>query len=744
LVLRGDDVVDGGVGGADAVAGIHGGADDVDPTSCNDAAGDESSDAPEPHDRLSIAYRSAFRQARISGNRLDGFASILVSFGAMEQNGRRRVLIEGIAPSVDAGRYPAKRIVGEPLVAGCDLVSDGHDVIAGVLLYRGPNAKEWSRTPLAAKGNDRWEATITPDVVGTWEIGFEAWVDAFATWAHGTERKAKAGQDVSVEVLDGARLVAEAAARAEKTAAGVVLKALADKLKDAQVPASERLAAALRPDVAQLMSLHPDLTNATQHEGRFLITVDRKLARFGAWYEFFPRSTGPAGKHGTFKDAEKRLEYAAAMGFDIVYLPPIHPIGTAFRKGKNNTLDAKADDVGSPWAIGAPEGGHKGLHPELGTLEDFKRFVAKAKSLGLEIALDIAFQASPDHPYVKDHPEWFKKRADGTIQYAENPPKKYQDVYPFDFEVEAWRSLWEELTSVFTYWVDQGVTVFRVDNPHTKSLRFWEYCIGKVKEKCPEAIFLAEAFTRPKLMYALAKGGFTQSYTYFTWRYTRHEFVRYLNELSKPPVADFYRPNFWPNTPDILPEHLQHGNRAVFIQRLVLAATLSSSYGIYGPPYELMENIPRPGAEEYIDNEKFQLRTWNLGAEHSLQDVITAVNRARKNNAALQDFTNVTFHNSDNDQIFAYSKRDPATGNTVLVVVNLDVNHKHSTWLDLDLAALGVTNDERYQVHDELSDARYFWTGSRAYVELDPNIMPAHIFQVLRKQRTEHDFEYFL
>jgi starch synthase (maltosyl-transferring) len=661
----------------------------------------------------------------------------------MEENGRRRVLVEGAYPEVDAGRYPAKRIVGEPLLASCDLVSDGHDVVAGVLLYRGPGAKEWTRVRLAPKGNDRFEASFVPDAVGSWEIGFEGWIDAFATWAHGIAKKAEAGQDVTVELLIGARLLTEGSGRA-KDAAASVLKKAAEAAGDRTLPQSVRLEAALGPDIAELMARHPDLKDATRYERTLSITVDRKLARFGAWYEFFPRSTGAPGKHGTFKDAESRLEYAAQMGFDVVYLPPIHPIGRAFRKGPNNTLTAGQNDVGSPWAIGAAEGGHKAVHPELGTIDDFRRFVKKANALGLEIALDIAFQASPDHPYVKEHPEFFRMRPDGTIQYAENPPKKYQDVYPFEFETDAWKALWEELASVFFFWVEQGVTVFRVDNPHTKSLRFWEWCISEVKKKHPETIFLAEAFTRPKLMYALAKGGFTQSYTYFTWRHTKAEFTRYLTELSQPPVSDFYRPNFWPNTPDILPEHLQFGGRATFIQRLVLAATMSSSYGMYGPAFELMEHVARPGSEEYIDNEKFQLRTWDLDNPDSLRDVITVVNRIRRENPALHDNTSIKFHAVDNEQLLCFSKRDPATDNTVLVVVNLDAHHRHSGWVDLDLAALGIGAEERFQVHDELGATRHHWTGARNYVELDPAVSPAHVFRIRRKLRTEQDFEYFL
>jgi starch synthase (maltosyl-transferring) len=658
----------------------------------------------------------------------------------MEENGRRRVLVESPYPSVDGGRYPAKRIVGEPIVASCDLVHDGHDAVGGALLYRGPSTREWTRIALVAKGNDRFEASFTPDVVGRWEIAFEGWIDAFTTWAHGIQKKKQAGQDVAVELLIGAKLVAEAATRSKS----VVLEHIAKTIADAKLSQEDRLKAALASDVVTLMAQHADLRDATRTERPLPITVDPKLARFSSWYEFFPRSTGAKGKHGTFADAEKRLEYAASMGFDIVYLPPIHPIGTAFRKGPNNTLNAGPNDVGSPWAIGNTTGGHKAVHPELGTLDDFERFVKKAKSLGIEIALDIAFQASPDHPYVKEHPEWFRMRPDGTIQYAENPPKKYQDVYPFEFETDAWKPLWDELASVFFFWAEQGVTVFRVDNPHTKSLRFWEWCIGEVKKKHPESIFLAEAFTRPKLMYALAKGGFTQSYTYFTWRHTKPEFEKYLEEIARPPVSDFYRPSFWPNTPDILPEHLQHGGRAAFLQRLVLATTLSSSYGIYGPAFELMEHVPRPGSEEYIDNEKYELKDWDLEREDSLRPLIGILNRIRRDEPALQRNDTIKFHRTDNEQLLCFSKHDPGTDTAVLVVVNMDVHHRHSGWLDLDLAALGVGPSERFQVHDEVSEARYHWTGPRNYVELDPAIMPAHVFRVRKHLRTEHDFEYFL
>ncbi|WP_394836359.1 DUF3416 domain-containing protein [Pendulispora rubella] len=660
---------------------------------------------------------------------------------AIPREGRRRVLVEDVTPRIDGGRYPAKRILGERLDVGCNLVADGHDALAGIFSYRRVGDSAWHSTPLEGGKNDRWTASFVPDTVGSWEFAVEGWVDRYETWRRGVARKIEAGQDVSVEVLTGAQLLVEAATRASGAEADVLAQA-ATHARDAKKAAADRFAASSSDSIAALMARHPDRADATRSP-TFRLTIDPPRARFSAWYEMFPRSAGAPGKHGTLRDVIAKLPYVQSMGFDVLYLPPIHPIGRSFRKGKNNTLTPGPDDVGSPWAIGAAEGGHKAVHPSLGTVADLRMLVTEARTRGIEVALDIAFQASPDHPYVKEHPEWFLKRPDGTIQYAENPPKKYQDVYPFDFECQAWESLWIELASVVTFWCEQGVRIFRVDNPHTKSLRFWEWCIAEVKREHPETIFLAEAFTRPTLMYALAKAGFTQSYTYFTWRHTKGEFTQYLTELSRPPVSDFYRPNFWPNTPDILPEHLQFGGRSMFVQRLILAATLSSNYGIYGPPFELMEHVARPGAEEYIDNEKFQLRTWNIEREDSLSNIITLVNRIRREHAAFHD-NRITFHRTDNEQLLCYSKRSADGSSVVLVAVNLDTAHRHAGWIDLDLGALGIDGGESFQVHDLLADARYQWQGTRAYVEIDPGIMPAQIFQVRRRIRTEHEFEYFL
>ncbi len=494
------------------------------------------------------------------------------------------------------------------------------------------------------------------------------------------------------------------------------------------------------------MLRYPDRRFATEMERELVLIVDPVRARFSSWYELFPRSTSPEpGKHGTLQDCTARLPYIADMGFDVVYLPPIHPIGTNFRKGRNNSVTAEPGDVGSPWAIGAPEGGHKSVHPELGTLEDFRALVSRASELGLQVALDIAFQAAPDHPYVKDHEEWFRKRPDGTIQYAENPPKKYQDIYPFDFESTKWWEMWQELKSVFTFWIGQGVRIFRVDNPHTKAFPFWEWCITEIKREWPETLFLSEAFTRPKIMYRLAKLGFSQSYTYFPWRNRKQELTEYLTELTKTPVREFFRPNQWPNTPDILTEFLQLRTRAAFMIRLMLAATLGANYGIYGPAFELLEGRPaKPGSEEYLDSEKYQIRAWELDRPDSLRELITLVNRIRHENPALQTDWLLDFHPVDNEQLICYSKRSPDGSNLILVVVNLDPHHRQSGFVDLALRDLGIDEDRPYQANDLLTGARYMWSGPRNYVELDPNSIPAHIFRIRRRVRVESDFEYFL
>jgi starch synthase (maltosyl-transferring) len=653
---------------------------------------------------------------------------------------RKRVIVEGVQPQVDCGRHPVKRVVGDTLTVETDLVADGHDELAGVLRYRHADDAQWSERALTFLVNDRWRGAFPLSKLGRWQYTVEAWVDRFSTWRNSLARKAEAGQDVDVDLRLGARLVAAAAGRAD----GEDARLLADasrKLDEAGGDLDARVALALDVHLAQRMGRHPDRSRASRFDRVLEVVVDRPRARFSAWYEMFPRSCGASGKHGTFRDAEQRLPYVAELGFDVLYLPPIHPIGRTHRKGGNNALQAQPGEPGSPWAIGAAEGGHKAIHPDLGTLDDFRRFIEKAGEHGLEVALDIAFQCSPDHPYVREHPEWFLQRPDGSIQYAENPPKKYQDIYPFDFDSESWESLWEELLSVFTFWIDQGVRIFRVDNPHTKSLRFWQWCLGEIRSRHPDVIFLAEAFTRPKLMYELAKLGFTQSYTYFTWRNTRHELTEYLQELTQTDVHEFFRPNFWPNTPDILPEALQHGGRPAFIARLVLAATLSSNYGIYGPAFELMEHVPRPGSEEYVDNEKYELRDWDIHRADSLRYLIAHLNRIRRQHPALQHNGTLAFHPTDNDQLLCYSKRDHEADDVMLVVVNLDFHHRHSGWTHLDLRQIDVDGAHPYEVHDLITDARYYWEGSHNYVELDPS-MPAHVFHVVRTLHGPHQTEH--
>ncbi len=645
-------------------------------------------------------------------------------------DGRRRVVLEGLYPEIDAGAHAIKRAVGDVVRVELDLVADGHDHVAGVVLYKPARDQEWREAPLAPLVNDRFAGAFTVDEVGSWLYTFEAWVDGFPSWLHGLARKLEASDVADVDLLVGAELVAAAAGRAaaEDEAS---LSRYAKALRDSGADPYARAELAFEAELGALMARHPDRSHAARYGRELTVVVDSPLARASSWYELFPRSWGPPGRHGTLRDAAGHLPYVADMGFDIVYLPPVHPIGTTHRKGPNNRLDCLPGDPGSPWAIGSDQGGHKAVHPELGTLEDFRHFVRRAEELGLTVALDIAFQASPDHPYVREHPEWFLRRPDGTIQYAENPPKKYQDVYPFNFECEDWRGLWEELLSVFQFWIAQGVKVFRVDNPHTKPLRFWQWCIAEIKAEHPDAIFLSEAFTRPKLMYALAKLGFTQSYTYFTWRESGPELRAYLEEITSPPVVDFFRPNFWPNTPDILPEHLEHGGRPMFIARLVLAATLTANYGIYGPAFELMEHVRRPGSGEYLDNEKYQLRSWDLDHPDSLRPLIARINGIRRENPALHDNRSLRFHATDNDTLLCYSKSSPSGDNVVLVVVNLDPHHTQAGFAHLDLAALGVDPAQPFEIHDLLGDARYVWRGPHNYVELNPHILPAHVFRIL-------------
>ena len=656
-----------------------------------------------------------------------------------------RVVIENITPRVDCGRFPAKRTIGESVAVEADVFTDGHDAVAAVLFYRHEGTQDWHAVPMSPLGNDRWQAQFTAQSLGRYQFTVAGWVDHLESWRQGLAKKFEAGQDVELDLRHGAAL-AHAVAGRVRTADARALTDWANAISDPLRDREERVVLAQSDTVHQLAQRHPDPQSVARYEPSLAIEVDRERARFSTWYELFPRSAGRIpGKHGTFADVEALLPEISAMGFDVLYLPPIHPIGVTERKGPNNNPKAAAGDPGSPWAIGGTAGGHKAIHPELGTLEDFRRLIAKAGEHGIEVALDIAFQCTPDHPYVREHPEWFLKRPDGSIQYAENPPKKYQDIYPFWFETPDWKALWAELKSVFDYWIAQGVRIFRVDNPHTKSFGFWEWVIAEVKRTQPDVIFLAEAFTRPKVMYRLAKAGFTQSYNYFPWRNTKRELEAYLTEINSPPVSDFFRANLWPNTPDILPEYLQFGGRPAFMVRLVLAATLGASYGIYGPAYELMEDRARePGSEEYLNSEKYQLRDWDRGRASSLEEFIGRVNRIRRENAPLQSDHNLSFHTVDNDMIIAYSKANSAGTESVLVVANVDPHYTQSGWVTIDLRSLGLPAETTFQMDDLLSGARYLWRGARNFVSLDPQHSPAHIFRVRRRVRTERDFDYFL
>jgi starch synthase (maltosyl-transferring) len=593
-------------------------------------------------------------------------------------------------------------------------------------------------------GNDRWQADFLVPEMGIYEYSLEGWVDDFVTWQVDLAKRVDAGQDVEVNLKTGAALIAEAAVRATGNDSNQ-LKRWSESLVSNQKIA-RRIELALSDDLRDGVGRFPDRSHATRYERDLQVIVDRMRGGYGAWYELFPRSTSddPA-RHGTFEDVKARLPELAEMGFDVLYLPPIHPIGTTHRKGLNNDPSPKPDALGSPWAIGSQDGGHMAINPQLGSLTSFKDLIKAADQHGMEIALDLAFQCSPDHPYVTEHPEWFRTRPDGTIQYAENPPKKYEDIYPFDFETEAWQSLWEELKRVVLFWVDQGVRIFRVDNPHTKPFVFWEWLIAGVKAEHPDVLFLAEAFTRPKVMYRLAKAGFTQSYTYFAWRNTAWELKAYFEELTQTEVADFFRPNLWPNTPDILTAYLQTGGRPAFVARLILAATLGASYGIYGPAFEVMESRNlAPGSEEYLDSEKYQIRVWDRQSAQPMRDLIAMVNQIRRENPALHSDRRLTFHAIDNPQMVCYSKSTRDRSNVVLVVVNLDPYHSHAGWIDLNLQAMSIEPGETYQAHDLLTDSRYAWQGDRAFVQLDPGVVPAHVFRIRRRIRTERDFEYYL
>jgi len=651
-----------------------------------------------------------------------------------------RVVLAWVEPKVDDGRWPAKRSIGEDVTVWAGMIVDGHDKIAAELFYR-HEADDEAVERMQLRYNDEYFATFPIEKLGRYSYRVRAWVDQFATWQDQFKRRVEGGEneyEIKSELKAGADLLRRASAEAEADDA----ESLGEYAEAFEAGNVEK---ALDYQVL-VLAQHNDPREGAVVSETYEVVADPELARFAAWYEFFPRSAGSrtgdgSPMHTTLDDAAELLPRIKELGFDIVYLPPVHPIGKTHRKGKDNAPKAGAGEPGSPWAIGAKEGGHKAVHPDLGGMKAFDRFVEKANSLRLHVALDIAFQTSPDHPYVKSHPEWFKQRPDGTIRYAENPPKKYQDVYPLNFESADWQMLWKEMKSIFEFWIDHGVRVFRVDNPHTKPFAFWEWCVGELRREHPDLIFLAEAFSRPKIMYQLAKLGYNNSYTYFTWRNTKEELVEYCSELYDTEVAEFFRPNFWPNTPDILHEYLVHGGRPAHIIRLVLASTLSSAYGLYGPPFEHVDNIQAPGREEYANNEKYEVRSWNWNDTSSLQPLIKRINKIRRENPALQYMRNLTFVETSSPHVIAFTKR--RGDNLILVVVNLDPYHEHEGVLRLPLSELNLPSDRPYEVHDLIGGERYYWSGADNFVRLNPHISPAHIFKVHIRTSREWDFDYY-
>ncbi|MDX5480349.1 MAG: alpha-1,4-glucan--maltose-1-phosphate maltosyltransferase [Hymenobacteraceae bacterium] len=643
--------------------------------------------------------------------------------------GTKRVVIENVKPQINCGRYPAKRVVGEKLTVTADVFADGHDEVKALLIYRHTRKRRWEEVPMTFLGNDHWEASFTPDSMGRYEYTVQGWVDHFYSWQKGLKKKYEANQDISVELLIGAQHLENAAATA-KPGQQKRLRKWAEELKNV-TSVADAVALATGTDVSELMHACCERDNVSTYDKVLQLDVERQKALFSTWYEFFPRSAAQeAGRHGTFKDAERLLPRIAEMGFDTIYLPPIHPIGRAFRKGKNNSVTSEPGEPGSPWAIGADEGGHDAILPELGSLDDFRAFVQRAREHGIEVALDFAIQCSPDHPYVKEHPQWFKWRPDGTVQYAENPPKKYQDVLPVNFETEDWQNLWKELRRVLLHWIDQGVFMFRVDNPHTKAFAFCEWVIADIQSIHPQVFFFSEAFTRPRVMERLAKIGFTQTYTYYTWRNSADELKQYMTELTQTELREYYRPNFWPNTPDINPVALQEGGEAAHITRVVMAATMSSNYGLYGPVYEFGIATPVPGKEEYLDSEKYEVKHWDWGKQTKIREVITLINKIRKVNPALQTTWNIIFGDTDNPSILCYAKWNDDLTNKMLMIVNLDPHHTQAGWVKVPLWKLQIPQDQHYLVHDLLTERKFTWHDEWNYVELRPNEMPVHVFRI--------------
>lgn len=636
-----------------------------------------------------------------------------------------RIVIENVLPQIDSGAYFIKRIIGQTVKVTADVFSDGHDVIGCCVKYKHENDKDWSEVRMNPAGNDEWFASFKVDKQGYYTYFIEGWVDYALDWQHGTERKIQDNQRVKSELLEGAEYIKSVLKMADASEKEY-LKSVA-KSFTTEKEYDKAITEATSQKLHGIFKKYP-IRFIENKSAELQVYVDRKKALFSTWYEFFPRSaSASAGKHGTFKDCEKLLPRVAGMGFDTLYFPPIHPIGEVNRKGKNNATNAQPGDVGSPWGIGSKYGGHKAIHPELGTLKDFKSLVKKAKDLGIEVAMDYALQAAPDHPYVKDFPQWFKWRPDGTVQYAENPPKKYQDIQPIYFESGDWKNLWKELLDIALFWIEEcGIKVYRVDNPHTKPFYFWGWLIAEVKKKHPDVLFLAEAFTRPKIMHELAKQGFTQSYTYFTWRNSKAELIDYVNELTNTNQSEFYRPNFWPNTPDINPYPLQSGNEAIYLQRYFLAATLSSSVGIYGPVYEYMVSAALPGKEEYLDSEKYEFVKWDWTIQNKLTHIITKINQLRYEYPSLQQTNNIQFCDADNDQIIAYHKWDDERSDETLMIVNLDPYYPKQATVRLPVESIG---NQPVTVIDLITGNSYNWDKEWNFVELHP-ALPFHLFKI--------------
>jgi len=641
-----------------------------------------------------------------------------------------RILVETVYPELDGGRHPVKREVGQTLAVWADIVRDGHDVLAAVVKYRKQGDGGWIETPMRHFDNDRWTGAFRLAENTRYLYTIEAWTDRFASWARDLAKRVDAGQDVGSELAEGAEQVRRAAARATGSDRGA-LEAVAARLGGDE-PMAVRVAAALDAAVAELMERWQERTHASGYDRELEVVVDREAARFAAWYELFPRSQGRVpGRHGTWDDAMARLDDIRAMGFDVVYLPPIHPIGHTKRKGRNNALAARPEDPGSPWAIGDEHGGHTAVEPRLGSLADFRRFVDAARARGMEVALDYAIQCSPDHPWVREHPEWFYRRPDGSIKYAENPPKKYEDIYPINFDTDDWEALWWELREVVRFWIRQGVRAFRVDNPHTKPLPFWRWLIETIQADHPDVVFLSEAFTRPKLMHALAKVGFTQSYTYFTWRTTKRELTEHLTELTRTEVREYLRGNLFANTPDILTPYLQEGGRPAFKIRVTLAATLSSLYGVYSG-FELCENRAVAGTEEYQGSEKYEVKVRDWDAPGNIKAYIARLNALRRAHPALQAYTNLEFYEADDEAVLFYGKMDSSRDDVVLVAVNLDFARPRECRLRLPLEALGIGPDQPFRIVDLLRDTEHEGRGAGYRVRLDPNEEPAFIFSIRR------------